>query len=173
MPQPSDLTPDQLAKMKAGLPIVLALLNNDLRKLDALLKASGAEDPSWPLDGMFYVAVALATALAGFTGQSVRTALETMERAEVSVFPGSPPKWDVGIELVEAMRTGDPRATEIGSQMDLPTALHTAISMDSALIFELDSTGFVTAEQWIQQFAKWLSDGAPAAPPGWTPPVPL
>ena len=96
-----------------------------------------------------------------------------MEQAEVSIFPGSPPKWAIGIELVESIRIGDGKAREIDSQMDLPTALHIAVSINSGLLFELDNTGVLFAEQAIQQLAKWLAGGAPPASPGWEPPVPF
>src|ERR1700676_655795 len=113
----SDLTPDQIRRMKVALVIVSAQLNDDVDKANALFLASGSE--LGPLvDGTFELAVALSTLLGGMTGNSVASTLQAVQPVDVAIVPGASVNWGVGVAMVEAVRTGDPRTVEIGSQVD-------------------------------------------------------
>ena len=168
----SDLTPDQIRRMKMAVAIVEAQLNDDAAKVDALFKAGGS-DLSPFIDGTFELAIGLATLLAGFRAQTIRATLEGLTPVEVTIVPDVGVNWDVGIAMVEAVRTGNSKTVEIGSQVDVPTALQTSFSIVVALLFELDGVQGRDTAFWLQTVASWLIAGAPAAPQGWEPPPPL
>jgi hypothetical protein len=168
----SKLTPKQIDEMKLALAIVKAQLVDDQKTVNSLF-AAGGSDLQPVLDGMFGAGVALATLLAGLTNRSVKATLESLTPAEVSVFPGSSVNWAAGIQLLEAVRIGDAQMKEISAQMDIPSALHTALSVIVGLLWALDGVQGHDSDFWLQQTATWLLQGAPAAAAGWSPPTPL
>jgi hypothetical protein len=168
----SDLTPKQIGLMKLAIPIFSALLVDDKARAGALLEAAGVEFQR-VVDGLFMLAVALVSSLAGFKEQSVESTLQGLQPTEVTLIAEASVNWNVGIELVEAVRTGDPEVQTISAQMDGATALQTAMSIIVALLWALDGVGGHDGEWWLQQTGTWLLAGAPAPPEGWEPPAPL
>ncbi len=149
------MTSEEVRKQKIAIILVTALINQDDHGVSVAMSEIGS-DLTQAVDGMYLLAISLASLVGAQTGTDVEGTLRSLEQTTAEVVPGIPVNWEVGIQIATAVSVGDPNVKTISAQVDIPTALQTATSIVVGLLWTLDGTGERDSFQWLQLVAQYL-----------------